>query len=300
MEVGRTGARGLPSHCSNDSPPVLRDLLRTTRTAVGTFRCGVNDPLFRDSGPTRQCLVVFPRTWVWIRHEGARAFLADPTLVTIYNRGQLYERLPASPEGDRCDWFAVSDEVAREIAGQFDPADGEHERPFRFSSARSSGLLYLRARELLRRAVRGELTALELDEAVMTLVALVLEAAYGRPARALASRCRRDLAERTRLELAREPQRNTSVREIADRVGASPFHLCRVFRQVTGTTMHAYRRELRVRLALEPLEAETSSLSRLAHRFGFASHAHFTREVQLHLGATPCEVRRRIGNGVQL
>lgn len=303
----RDAAKRLSPHCSagrGDDPPCpyTRDLLRTPRTAVGTFRCGVEERRFRDTGPIRQCLVVFPRTTVWIRHDGAREFLADPTVVTIYNRGQVYERLPASREGDRCDWFAVDDEVAREIAGSFDRSDGERERPFRFSRVRSSAALYLKQRELLRRAALGRVTALELDEELMGIVAAVLGLAYGQDAEPragerLVTRLQRELVERARLELSRDPARNASVHEIAAAVGSSPFHLCRTFRRVTGMTLHDYRRQLRVRLALEPLSEgkEGNSLSLLAYRLGYASHAHLTKEFQRHLGATPSAVRRTLG-----
>ena len=60
--------------------------------AIGRFRCEVGHPEFRDTGPIRRSIVVFPRTSVWIRHEGGREFVADPNVVTIYNRGQRYRR----------------------------------------------------------------------------------------------------------------------------------------------------------------------------------------------------------------
>ena len=295
----REPEKGLSPDCSAgwaaDPCPFTHDLLRTPRTAVGTFRCGVEERRFRDTGPIRQSLVVFPRTAVWIRHAGAREFLADPTLVTIYNRGQLYERLPASRDGDRCDWFALDDELAREIAGCFDRSDADRERPFRYSHARSSTALYLRQRELLRRAALGRISHLELDEEVMAIVTAVLALAHGQDAEpGPVTRVHRELVERARLELTRAPAHNASVHEIAAAVGASPFHLCRTFRRVMGMTMHEYRRELRVRLALEPLGEGKDSLSLLAYLLGYASHAHLTKEFQRHLRATPSAVRRRL------
>lgn len=298
--------RPLPHRCSTERrpTPIDRDLLRTRRTAVGAFRCRVEHQSFRDSGPIRECIVVFPRSTVWIRHEGTKAFLADPTVVTLYNRGQVYDRLPASPEGDRCDWFAVSDDVAREIAGSFNPVDGESERPFRFAVGPSSAELYLWQRALIRRAAAGRLDALALDEVVMDVVSSVLRLAYGHTAHPLARRAaaslrHRDLTEAAKAELAREPHRNTSVHDVAVAVGASAYHLCRVFRACTGMTMHAYRRELRVRLALEPLGGEdggAASLSSVAHRFGFASHAHFVLATRECLGRTPSAVRDALGD----
>src|SRR5947208_13715773 len=112
-----------------DQRLVDADLFRTRRVAIGMFRCPLRYPSFRDTGPIQQFLVVFPRTSVWIAHEGSRRFLADPTVATIYNYGQRYERFPSSPDGDRCDWFALSDVLAREIVSAFDESAAESPRP---------------------------------------------------------------------------------------------------------------------------------------------------------------------------
>src|SRR4029078_4427681 len=60
----------------------------TERVAIVLFRCPVSYGSFRNTGPTDRCIVVFPRTSVWIQHEGARTFLADTQNATIYKRQQ--------------------------------------------------------------------------------------------------------------------------------------------------------------------------------------------------------------------
>jgi AraC family transcriptional regulator len=273
-------------------------LFQTPRAAVGAFRCPITYPSFRDTGPIERHIVVFPRTGVWIRHAGARAFLADPSVVTIYNARQRYERFPESPEGDRCDWFGVSDGVAREIVRSVDERAANSGRPFRFSVAPSATSLYARQRRLLRRVLRDAVDPLEAEEEVIGIVASALALAYGQ---AVAPRARRpaalarhrDLAEATRAELLRTVHENRSVHDIASAVGSSPFHTCRVFRAQTGCTLHAYRSELRIRLALERLEhpGHAANLSALAHDLGFASHAHFVRAMRRHVGVTPSAMR---------
>jgi hypothetical protein len=42
---------------------------------------------------------VFPRSGVWIRHDGGRPFVADPTVVTFSNPGQHYRRGPIDAGG---------------------------------------------------------------------------------------------------------------------------------------------------------------------------------------------------------
>ena len=207
--------------------------------------------------------MVFPRTSVWIRHEGGRAFVADPNVVTIYNQGQRYERRPISPTGDHCDWFAVSDAAARELVAGIAPERAEApERPLAFERASAPAALYARQWALLRRTLTGQASTVEVEEESL----------------ALENRCMADLA-RT--------------------LGASPFHLCRVFREQTGQTMHRSRVGLRVRAAIEQLEAPARgtrpSLSAVAHATGFASHARFVRICQRELGMTPALLRSRLG-----
>ncbi len=269
---------------------------------MGEFHCPIDDPRFCDTGPIAFPVVVFPRTSVWIRHEGSRPFLADPSIVTIYNRAQVYERRALSPDGDRCDWFAVSDDVAREIARHHGSDGSESERPFAYEWVASTADLFLRQRTLLRRFVRGESSEFEAEEEVVSIASAVLALAHGSASRnvsrrANVSRRHRELSEAARIVIARNPAVTPSVRDMARALGTSPFHLCRVFREQTGHSMHHYRTELRVRLALERFESRgggSASLSSIALDLGFASHSHFVRIMRARLGATPGVVRRAL------
>jgi AraC family transcriptional regulator len=271
---------------------------------LGRFRCPRGHPSFRDTGPIREAVVVFPRTSVWIRHAGSREFVADPNVVTIYNRGQRYERFPISAAGDHCDWIALSDPLAREVAGTHAPAAAESpERPFPYARAPGRAALYARQRALLRRAMAGQLSRLEAEEEALAIVGevLALADAQARSAprrRPGAAARRRDLAEAARAELARAPFENRSVSDIARALGTSPFHLCRVFREQTGQTLHAYRTAIRLKRAMDemdlPAARRCAGLSAVAHAAGFASHAHLVEICRRELGMTPSELRRRL------
>ena len=279
--------------------PIDADVARTPRVALGAFRCPVNWPAFRNTGPIPECVIAFPRTGVMIQHEGGKRFLADPTIVTIYNRSQQYERFPVSTDGDRCDWFAVSDEVARDIAAGFDESAHDREQPFRFQWAPSTPALYLRQRLLMRRATRGLADTLELEEEIIGIVANAMALAHEHDTLAQsASRATerwRELADAARAEILLTMDHNASVHGIARVLAVSPFHLCRVFRSVTAKTMHEYRRELRIRGAVEFLtSAPHVGLSTIAHRLGYASHSHFVREMRSYLRATPSQLREAL------
>jgi AraC-like DNA-binding protein len=294
-----TTSTALSSHCSTATPNEFVDasVFETSHVRIGTFRCPVDYPSFRDTGPIERFLVVFPRTAVWIRHEGRRVFLADPSVTTIYNAAQRYQRFPESPHGDRCDWFGVSDDVAREIVSEFDPHSASSDRPFRFEWVTSPAALYVRQRALLCRAASGDLDELEGEEEVINIVTSVIGIAYQVPPRLTpttrAAARHRALVEAARGELLRSVSLNLSVSDLARRIGTSAYHLCRVFNARTGRTLHQHRTDLRVRLALEQLADPSArrNLSAIAHDLGFSSHSHFVRVMRAYVGLTPSAVR---------
>lgn len=267
---------------------------------VGIFRCAPDDPLFRDSGPTEHHLVVFPRIAVWIRHAGSRPFLADPGVATIYNRRQEYSRAVAHPAGDRCEWFALSPELALAITRELDRrAPNADERPFHWEYARTGPNLYLRQRQLVLRLQRGNYDPLWAEEEALWIVAETLQAAEGfTGVNRKGVRHREEhlhLVDRAKAEISQNLAAATDVTSLAGRLGASPFHLCRVFRSITGSTLHNYRLELRLRMALERIGESGVPLSRLAFELGFSSHSHFTATVRRLLGRTPTALRRELG-----
>jgi AraC-like DNA-binding protein len=81
--------------------------------------------------------------------------------------------------------------------------------------------------------------------------------------------------------------------ELARRVGASPYHLSRVFREVVGITISQYRTRLRVHAVLDRLD-QGDDLSMIAASTGFADHGHMTRTITGLLGASPSVVRDRL------
>lgn len=95
------------------------------------------------------------------------------------------------------------------------------------------------------------------------------------------------LADALRLSFA-EP---TSLAELAAATGASMFHACRVFRRVTGATLHGFRRELRLRHALAMLIDGDAPLAEIAAATGFASQSHLTNLFRAQFRTTPGKVR---------
>jgi AraC-like DNA-binding protein len=156
----------------------------------------------------------------------------------------------------------------------------------------TAGAVDLAHRALAARASHGA-GALELGERVALLAAWSLgqqlpeRVSSGQPATATA---RRRLADAAREALTAESE-PLGLGDLARLVGASPYHLSRVFQAETGLSLTRFRNRLRVRRALERLAAGEPSLARLAADLGFADHAHLTRTVREQLGRTPTQLR---------
>jgi AraC-like DNA-binding protein len=257
---------------------------------VGRFRRSADHPAFHDSGPIQSdCCFAFPRAAVVIRHSGDR-FVADPNVVAIYNRGQEYTREALTPFGDRSDWYGVSEETAREVVRFYDPRAADARRPLRWTHASVSAQTYFAQRRLFNDLRRGPVDAMLVEETVLGIVDRVLTAAYGRARRYLPSRAHRDLVADAQCAVARRVTADVTLQELASDVRVSVFHLCRIFRAVTGLTIHAYRTQLRLRSALERVEG-ASDLSAVAFELGFSSHSHFTASFRRAFGVTPSGAR---------
>ena len=276
--------------------PLDRIVFDGDAVRIGAFRCAPGDPRFRDSGPARNFCFVFPRTAVTIQHGGQRPFVADPTIVTFYNRDQEYRRGPISEEGDRCEWFGVAADIVRDAVRERDPAAAEHAgRLLRFSHTASDANTYLRQRLLFTAVCNGSVPdPLYVEESVVELLDRLLARAYGAPCVPRAASARQcDLVDAITQVLTRRFADPLTIRAIVGRTGGSIYHACRLFRRITGATLHGYRNQLRLRAAMEPVAEGRDDLTAVALNLGFGSHSHFTAAFRRAFGVTPSVVRAR-------
>ena len=129
-------------------------------------------------------------------------------------------------------------------------------------------------------------SALERESRLLqALACLVARHAVDRlPAQRVASEHR--AVQRAREYLGARPGENVSLERLAREAGLSPFHLCRVFRQETGLSPHAYQILVRVRLAKDLL-TKGVAISQAAVEAGFCDQAHLTRHFKRVFGVTP-------------
>jgi AraC-like DNA-binding protein len=268
-----------------------RRLFMSSLFTVAEFACPPADEAWHDVNVIESAspLVVFPHVPVKIRPDGSPPVLATPNLVMLYNPGAEYERGLADRRGDECVYVAIHPDAVEELE-----ADGAAISDGRLTAthAPADRVAYLH-QHLLARHLRGAAPdALLVEETTLKLVRSVLRhAARTAPRRAGTSGSHYALAESAKELLAGSLSEPLGLHEVAGRLGVSPFHLARVFRRETGFSLHRYRTQLRLRLALERLPESRGALTSLAFELGFASHSHFTDSFRREFGVAPSAVR---------
>ncbi len=165
--------------------------------------------------------------------------------------------------------------------------DEHRERPFPFATGPATSAVYMTQRALFDSL--QTMSALAIEEGVLSILDEVLRAAFR--ARPQESPRMHDAVEQAKGMIADDPARLIRLADLARRAGCSTFHLCRAFRRVTGLTISAFRRSMRLRLALDRLRDGHDDLTSLAFDLGFASHSHFTAAFRRQFGLTPSRFR---------
>ncbi|HEX7137115.1 MAG TPA: AraC family transcriptional regulator [Vicinamibacterales bacterium] len=238
---------------------------------------------------------MFPRTAVVIEHDHERPFVANPNVVTFYNRRDEYRRMPIAEDGDRSDWFALRRDLVLDVSGSVAPrVELWPERPFRVTHALSAPRTYAFQRQLFARISRdASPDPLEIEEGVVWLLESVLRSAGEQDERTKPiedGRRRIDLVHEAKTLLSRDFNRGMTLSELAGRLDVSVFHLCRVFRRLAGCSLHEYRNQLRLRSSLEHLKARPQrTLVHAALEAGFSSHSHYGSAFKRSFGRTPSD-----------
>lgn len=269
---------------------MIDDLFRSPLLRVGRFRCPPDDAAWRAVNEIdSDAVVAFPGTSVVIQHAGREPVLANRNHVMFYNRGQRYRRRLHDPRGDDCVFVAPSPGLLAEIL------PGRADLPFVHGPGAPDA--YLAQHQVARHLVastHGD--ALYVEESLCYVLERVIADAFAlnrrRGARRRSTReAHHELAESAKAWLTEHAAERFTLAGLARRLNTSPFHLARVFRAATGYSLHEYRNQLRLRLALEQLSDGETELGVLAHRLGFASHSHFTDAFRAAFGAPPSRVR---------
>lgn len=87
--------------------------------------------------------------------------------------------------------------------------------------------------------------------------------------------------------LHERPEQTLTLAAAAAVCRMSPAHFSRRFARLTGTGYAAYRRQVRIRLAMRRLASSDDPVSAIGYGLGFASPAHFCNAFRAEVGCSP-------------
>jgi YesN/AraC family two-component response regulator len=97
-------------------------------------------------------------------------------------------------------------------------------------------------------------------------------------------------------EILTKFDKKISLHDIASPLRISDKHLCRVFKEDCGVTLHNYLTEVRINSAIRLLKETEYSVEEIAGLTGFYDHSHFIKTCKRSAGMTPQEFRRQEEN----
>jgi len=260
--------------------------------AIGRFHLPAGHARWGRLNYSGGTLLAFPRRPVRLGVPGRTPSVADPTVAVFYQAGQTYTRECLSGDGDIADFLTVPDAVADEMGLPLTRSATEL-RAFPVPDASYSDLLILIS-EVERQAHPDEA---DVRERVFTLMGSVVDRKMSTKVRPLGARARAarlEVVEGLKVAFGQRVGTPWGLDEMAKEFGVTTAHLCRIFRDATGMTIHTYRERLALRVSLESLSRAGSDITDLALDLGFSSHSHFTGRFGRYFGSPPSAIRSRL------
>ena len=238
--------------------------------------------------------IVFVRRGVFVVEAAKQTFAFSSSHVLLLEPWRRYSVQHPLDGGDDCTVVTIDPHVLDEYPGglgrQFASAAGFFPR----QQLPIGGKCFL-IQEKMRSAIRnggveqlavGELFCDLLDEIVAGLSAFSPDpSTYDRHP---------EIIRRVQELVAAHYASALSLGEIGAHVGLSKYHLARVFRRVTGCSIHQFQLNIRLRAALQRLVNGEQDLTTLALDLGFVDHSHFANAFHRQFGVPPSRARQEL------
>jgi len=243
-------------------------------------------------------LVVFPRTAVTIAQSRFKPVVANPNNVMFYEPCQSYRRTVVDPRGDRCEFYAIAPDLLEELlASTSSLTSGSDSRFFKNAWGPSDAKQYLAQRILFSHICsNAEVDPFFVEESALNILVKVFDQSSrhsrNKPASTITSMNNRDQVQAAIEFMSLHHNTAISIEDIAEHLDISVFHLCRIFKKHTGTSMHQYLTQYRLRSAVEKIHETQSSITDVAFDFEFSSHSHFSSAFRQVFGITPKQLRK--------
>lgn len=270
--------------------PIPTERARTRRVAVVDVACrlGPDDRPYPELHEGWAIALVRRGTFEYRAHDARRVELR-PGWLLLGRDGSEFECHHPTCSGDDC----MSVHIAGDLVEDVRRAHRLESRALFPSSVlppvtRISGEL-ARADRVLQAG-----SSLDADALALRLVEAVLVASGGEPTSTRApSRSDRDHVAAALDAIEADPDEPWALADLAELVGASPFHFARMFRAITGTTPHRYVISARLRRAATLLLDTRRRISDIALEVGFGDLSNFVHTFRREMGMTPRDFRRR-------
>ena len=270
----------------------------STLTAA-TVRCHATDSASGAEEQSTAHSIAFVRRGMFLKHAGRESVVADANQVLFFDPEVPYRVSHPLCCGDECATLTLPRDVLLTILTEAEPHTYERRGPlFSTLAAPCPADAYLDSLRLLRPNTHARAADLSFEEPALRLAARAVQASRGTPPASTVRhsprtvRAHRDAVATAQTLLAARLAETLTLAELARSVYTTTFHLCRIFRRYAGTSLHAYRLQLRLRAALDRLADGAADLTDLALQLGFVDHSHFTNAFRRAFGLTPSAFRR--------
>jgi AraC-like DNA-binding protein len=272
-------------------------LFRTSAFTVAEFRCpGTPEIVECEEAPFPE--IVLPRVGSFLRRDVAGDVLLNRTTLAFFEARRAYSIVHFRPKPDLATIISITDTTALQDAMQV-PA--RRDQVFARSAVRMPPDILLLHRRMLREMSAREQTALAVEELATAIILRSLSKALDREHELSRPRSQGQVsgresfvhAEAVMQYLSSAYANHITLDDVSRAVGLSPFHLCRVFHQATGSTVHQHLLSLRLEMAAAELVESNKSITEIAHEVGFSSHSHLTALFTRTFGMPPRTLRQR-------
>jgi AraC family transcriptional regulator len=173
------------------------------------------------------------------------------------------------------------------------------ETPFRDAYRLLDNKQQLTKQQLLIMLARSEHDSLAIEEAVLSLMAILLGQGYQQPPvdNDKMTIEQREMVFDVQCFLNQSFRENISLNDTAHQVFYSEYALCRLFKQQVGTSIYQYLTSLRLSQALQDLvEYPQKAIGDIGMELGFSSPSHFSTRFLNTFGMTPSDFREQATN----
>ena len=242
-------------------------------------------------------VIAFPGNPPFSFHASGKARVVEINSVLLHNARGPYRTSHPFGGKDSGHSMVLRRDLLLGVLAHGDPGSSERpDAPFSRDVAPRTARAHFLKEALFRRASDGVDEPFEIEEMALKLAELVtaLPASNRTGKEPEPTRWTVDLVEAVKGEMCARLGEKLTIDVVAERVKASPFHLIRSFRRITGESAHRYRVRARARAALSRLFEGWTDLPALAKEMGFSNHSHLTSCFRREFGLTPSLILRSV------